>query len=145
MRGGANGSRIRLEPQINWDGNEPSRLKSVLPVLEGIAAKIKADVADIIVLGGKVALEESILVAVKSKVKVPFTPGRGDATAEQTDIKSFEVLEPIHDAFRNYMKKDYAVSPEELMLDKASLMNLSAKRNDCINWWDESTWHKLWR
>ena len=126
LRGGANGSRIRLEPQINWDGNEPSRLKSVLPVLEGIAAKIKASVADIIVLGGKVALEEAIKKG-KSKVKVPFTPGRGDATAEQTDIESFEVLEPIHDAFRNYMKKDYAVSPEELMLDKASLMNLSAK------------------
>ena len=126
LRGGANGARIRLEPQINWDGNEPSRLKSVLPVLEGIAAKVKASVADIIVLGGKVALEESIKKG-KSKVKVPFTPGRGDATAEQTDIKSFEVLEPIHDAFRNYMKKDYAVSPEELMLDKASLMNLSAK------------------
>ena len=126
LRGGANGSRIRLEPQINWDGNEPSRLKSVLPVLEGIAAKVKASVADIIVLGGKVALEEAIKKG-KSKVKVPFTPGRGDATAEQTDIESFEVLEPIHDAFRNYMKKDYAVSPEELMLDKASLMNLSAK------------------
>ena len=126
LRGGANGARIRLEPQINWDGNEPSRLKSVLPVLEGIAAKVKASVADIIVLGGKVALEEAIKKG-KSKVKVPFTPGRGDATAEQTDIKSFEVLEPIHDAFRNYMKKDYAVSPEELMLDKASLMNLSAK------------------
>ena len=126
LRGGANGARIRLEPQINWDGNEPSRLKSVLPVLEGIAAKVKASVADIIVLGGKVALEESIKKG-KSKVKVPFTPGRGDATAEQTDIESFEVLEPIHDAFRNYMKKDYAVSPEELMLDKASLMNLSAK------------------
>ena len=126
LRGGANGARIRLEPQINWDGNEPSRLKSVLPVLEGIAAKVKASVADIIVLGGKVALEEAIKKG-KSKVKVPFTPGRGDATAEQTDIESFEVLEPIHDAFRNYMKKDYAVSPEELMLDKASLMNLSAK------------------
>ena len=126
LRGGANGARIRLEPQISWDGNEPSRLKSVLPVLEGIAAKVKASVADIIVLGGKVALEEAIKKG-KSKAKVPFTPGRGDATAEQTDIESFEVLEPIHDAFRNYMKKDYAVSPEELMLDKASLMNLSAK------------------
>ena len=126
LRGGANGARIRLEPQINWDGNEPSRLKSVLPMLEGIAAKVKASVADIIVLGGKVALEEAIKKG-KSKVKVPFIPGRGDATAEQTDIESFEVLEPIHDAFRNYMKKDYAVSPEELMLDKASLMNLSAK------------------
>ncbi len=126
LRGGANGARIRLEPQINWDGNEPSRLKSVLPVLEGIAAKVKASVADIIVLGGKVALEEAIKKN-KLKVKVPFTPGRGDATTEQTDIESFEVLETIHDAFRNYVKKDYAVSPEELMLDKASLMNLSAK------------------
>ena len=126
LRGGANGARIRLEPQIGWDGNEPSRLRSVLPILEGIAAKVKASVADIIVLGGKVALEESIKKG-KSKVKVPFTPGRGDASVEQTDIESFEVLEPIHDAFRNYVKKDYAVSPEELMLDKASLMNLSAK------------------
>jgi catalase-peroxidase len=126
LRGGANGARIRLEPQIDWDGNEPSRLRSVLPILEGIATKVKASVADIIVLGGKVALEESIKKG-KSKVKVPFTPGRGDASAEQTDIESFEVLEPIHDAFRNYVKKDYAVSPEELMLDKASLMNLSAK------------------
>ena len=126
LRGGANGARIRLEPQIGWDGNEPSRLRSVLPILEGIAAKVKASVADIIVLGGKVALEESIKKG-KSKVKVPFIPGRGDASAEQTDVESFEVLEPIHDAFRNYVKKDYAVSPEELMLDKASLMNLSAK------------------
>ena len=126
LRGGANGARIRLEPQIDWDGNEPSRLKSVLPILEGIATKVKASVADIIVLGGKVALEEAIKKG-KSKVKVPFISGRGDASAEQTDVESFAVLEPIHDAFRNYVKKDYAVSPEELMLDKASLMNLSAK------------------
>jgi catalase-peroxidase len=126
LRGGANGARIRLEPQVSWEGNEPSRLNKVLPVLEGIAAKVKASVADIIVLGGKVALEDAIKKG-KSKVKVPFTPGRGDATAEQTDIDSFEVLEPIHDAFRNYVKQDYAVSPEELMLDRSSLMNLTAK------------------
>ena len=125
-RGGANGARISLLPQKNWEGNEPAKLNKVLGKLEKIAKKVKASLADIIVLAGNVGLEKSIKKA-GFKVNVPFTPGRGDATQDQTDIDSFKVLEPLHDAFRNWVKEEYAVSPEEMMLDRASLMNLSAK------------------
>ncbi len=125
-RGGANGARIRLLPQNKWEGNEPIRLNKVIKKLEKIADKVKASVADIIVLAGNVGLEKSIEKS-GFKVKVPFSPGRGDASQDQTDIDSFKVLEPLHDAFRNWVKEDYAVSPEEMMLDRASLMDLSAK------------------
>ena len=125
-RGGANGARIRLLPQKTWSGNEPARLKKVLEKLEKVAKKVKASVADIIILAGNVGLEKSIKKA-GFKIKVPFSPGRGDATQNQTDIDSFKVLEPLHDAFRNWVKEEYAVSTEEMMLDRASLMNLSAK------------------
>jgi len=125
-RGGANGARISLLPQKNWEGNEPAKLKKVLGKLEKVAKKVKASLADIIVLAGNVGLEKSIKKA-GFKINVPFNPGRGDATQDQTDIDSFKVLEPLHDAFRNWTKEEYAVSPEEMMLDRASLMNLSAK------------------
>ena len=125
-RGGANGARIRLLPQKTWSGNEPARLIKVLEKLEKVAQKVKASVADIIILAGNVGLEKSIKKA-GFKIKVPFSPGRGDATQNQTDIDSFKVLEPLHDAFRNWVKEEYAVSTEEMMLDRASLMNLSAK------------------
>ena len=125
-RGGANGARIRLLPQKKWEANEPTRLSKVIGKLEKVAKKVKASVADIIVLAGNVGLEKAIRKA-GFKIKVPFTPGRGDATQDQTDIDSFKVLEPLHDAFRNWVKEEYAVDPEEMMLDRASLMNLSAK------------------
>lgn len=124
-RGGANGARIRLEPQKNWEGNEPDRLARVLNVLTPIAQSVGASIADIIVLAGNVGVEKAALAA-GSKVEIPFTAGRGDATTEQTDAQSFAPLEPIHDGFRNYLKKDYAVSPEELLLDRAQLMGLTA-------------------
>ncbi|KAA1173824.1 catalase/peroxidase HPI [Marinobacter salinexigens] len=125
MRGGANGARIRLAPQKDWEGNEPQRLAKVLGVLEGIASETGASVADVIVLAGNVGVEQAAKAA-GVNVTVPFAPGRGDATAEQTDAESFEFLEPIHDAFRNWIKKDYSVSPEKLMLDRAQLMGLTA-------------------
>ena len=126
-RGGANGARIRLEPQKNWEGNEPARLAKVLAVLEPIAASHSASIADVIVLAGNIGIEKAAKAA-GFNVSVPFTPGRGDATQAQTDIASFAVLEPIHDGFRNYLKKDYAVSPEELLLDRAQLMELTASQ-----------------
>jgi catalase-peroxidase len=126
-RGGANGARIRLEPQRNWEGNEPVRLAKVLAVLEPIAKSNGASIADVIVLAGNIGVEKAAKAAGFS-VTVPFTPGRGDATQEQTDVDSFAVLEPIHDGFRNYLKKDYAVSPEELLLDRAHLMGLTASQ-----------------
>ncbi|MCW8871786.1 MAG: catalase/peroxidase HPI [Xanthomonadales bacterium] len=125
MRGGANGARIRLAPQKDWAGNEPERLASVLGVLEGIAAESGASVADVIVLAGNVGIEQAARAA-GHPVTVPFAPGRGDATAEQTDADSFQYLEPVHDGFRNWLKKDYAVSAEELMLDRAQLLGLTA-------------------
>jgi len=124
-RGGANGARIRLAPQKDWEGNEPKRLSKVLAVLEGIAAKSGASVADVIVLAGNVGVEQAAKAAGVS-VKVPFTPGRGDATAQMTDLDSFEVLETIHDGYRNWLKKDYVVSAEELLLDRTQLMGLTA-------------------
>ena len=125
MRGGANGSRIRLAPQKDWEGNEPARLGQVLQVLEGIAKDSGASVADVIVLAGNVGLEKAIQAA-GFKVDVPFMPGRGDATQDMTDAESFAVLEPIHDGFRNWVKNIYVVSPEELLLDRAQLMGLTA-------------------
>jgi catalase-peroxidase len=124
-RGGANGARIRLEPQRNWVGNEPERLKKVLSVLEPIAKESGASIADAIVLAGNVGIEKAAKAA-GIDVAVPFTPGRGDATQEQTDIESFAPLEPIHDGFRNWQKENYVVSPEELLLDRAQLMGLTA-------------------
>ncbi|WP_303917733.1 catalase/peroxidase HPI [Draconibacterium sediminis] len=125
MRGGANGARIRLAPQKDWEGNEPERLAKVLAVLEPIAAEFGISVADVIVLAGNVGVEQSIKKA-GMDVSVPFLPGRGDATDEMTDAESFAPLEPLADGFRNYQKKDYVVSPEELMLDRAQLMGLTA-------------------
>ena len=126
FRGGANGARIRLAPQKDWAGNEPARLAKVLKVLEGIAKETGASVADVIVLAGNVGVEQAAKAA-GVNVKVPFHAGRGDATQEMTDVDSFEVLEPLHDAFRNWLKADYVVQPEEMMLDRAQLMGLSAK------------------
>ena len=120
MRGGANGARIRLEPQKNWEVNKPEQLSKVLGTLEGIASETGASIADVIVLAGNVGIEKA------SGKSVPFTPGRGDATQEHTDVESFSVLEPEADGFRNYLKKNFTVTPEELMLDKAHLLELTA-------------------
>lgn len=124
-RGGANGARIRLAPQKDWEGNEPARLAKVLAAYAKIAAETGASVADVIVLGGNVGLEQAIKAAGFS-VDVPFAPGRGDASQAQTDVESFEVLEPVHDGFRNWQKKDYVVQPEEMLLDRAQLLGLTA-------------------
>ena len=124
-RGGANGARIRLAPQKDWAANEPARLAKVLGVLEPIAAEAGASVADVIVLAGNVGLERAIKAAGQN-VSVPFSPGRGDATDEMTDADSFSVLEPLADGFRNFQKEQYAVGPEELMLDRAQLLGLTA-------------------
>ncbi len=125
MRGGANGARIRLMPQKNWEGNEPKRLLRVLQILEGIATDTKSSVADVIVLAGNVGVEMAANAA-GFAITVPFEPGRGDAIDEMTDAASFAVLEPIHDGYRNWLKKDYNVSAEELMLDRTQLMGLTA-------------------
>ncbi len=126
-RGGANGARIRLAPQKNWEGNEPERLNKVLSKLTEIQAGLdkKVSIADLIVLGGSAAVEKAAKDAGVS-IKVPFTPGRGDATDEMTDAESFAYLEPIHDGYRNWLKKDYAVTAEELLLDRTQLMGLTA-------------------
>ncbi|QOL24307.1 catalase/peroxidase HPI [Thalassotalea sp. LPB0316] len=124
-RGGANGARIRLAPQKDWAGNEPKRIAKILPVLESIAEQTGASVADVIVLAGNVGIEQAAQAAGVT-VSVPFSAGRGDATADMTDENSFEVLEPLHDGFRNWLKEKYAVSPEEMLLDRAQLMNLTA-------------------
>ncbi|GAA6145845.1 catalase/peroxidase HPI [Thalassolituus maritimus] len=127
FRGGANGARIRLAPQKDWEGNEPERLQRVLAVLEGIRVGFAkpVSIADMIVLAGTAAVEKAAKDA-GVDVTVPFAPGRGDATDEQTDAESFDVLEPLADGFRNYVKKDYAVAPEEMLLDRAQLMGLTA-------------------
>jgi len=125
MRGGANGARIRLAPQKDWEGNEPKRLAKVLSVLETIATESGASIADVIVLAGNVGVEQAARAA-GFDVAVPFSPGRGDATDEMTDAASFEYMEPIHDGYRNWLKKDYVVSAEELMLDRTQLMRLTA-------------------
>jgi catalase-peroxidase len=124
-RGGANGARIRLVPQKDWEGNEPARLAKVLAVYEKIAAEAGASVADVIVLAGNVGVEQAAKAA-GVNVSVPFAPGRGDATAAMTDVESFEPLEPLADGFRNWLKKDYVVSAEELLLDRAQLLRLTA-------------------
>ncbi|WP_127104917.1 catalase/peroxidase HPI [Pararhodobacter zhoushanensis] len=125
MRGGANGARIRLAPQKDWAGNEPERLARVLSVLQPIAAQSGASIADVIVLAGNLGVEQAAKAA-GFEVTVPFNPGRGDATAEQTDADSFDALEPLADGYRNWLKADYVVSPEELMLDRTQLMGLTA-------------------
>lgn len=127
FRGGANGSRIRLAPQKNWEGNEPKRLEKVLSKLAEIQIGLskKVSIADLIVLGGSAAIEKAAEKA-GIKIKVPFLPGRGDATDEMTDAESFSVLEPLHDGYRNWQKKDYAVKPEEMLLDRTQLMGLTA-------------------
>ena len=126
-RGGANGARIRLAPQKDWIGNEPERLQKVLKVLEGIKAGFgkQVSIADLIVLGGSAAVEKAARDA-GVDITVPFAPGRGDATQEQTDIESFEFLKPIHDGFRNWQEAHYEPQPEELLLDRAQLMRLTA-------------------
>ena len=123
-RGGANGARIRFAPQKDWEGNEPGRLAKVLAVYEKIAVETGASVADVIVLAGNIGVEQAAKAA-GVDVTVPFAPGRGDATPEQTDVESFEVLEPLADGFRNWLKKDYVVSAEELLLDRTQLMRLT--------------------
>ena len=124
-RGGANGARIRLAPQKDWEGNEPARLAKALAAYEKIAAETGASVADVIVLGGNVGIEQAAKAAGVA-VSVPFAPGRGDATQAQTDVESFEVLEPLHDGFRNWQKQHYVVQPEEMLLDRAQLLGLTA-------------------
>ncbi|WP_227396039.1 catalase/peroxidase HPI [Jeotgalibacillus aurantiacus] len=127
MRGGANGARIRLAPQKDWEANEPEQLQKVLAVYEKIQGEFekKVSLADLIVLGGTAAVEKAAKDA-GVDVTVPFTPGRGDATQEQTDVDSFDVLEPVSDGFRNYQKKEYSLSPEEMLVDKAHLLGLTA-------------------
>ncbi|OZA24926.1 MAG: catalase/peroxidase HPI [Hydrogenophilales bacterium 17-64-11] len=125
MRGGANGARIRLAPQKDWEGNEPARLAKTLAAYEKIAAATGASVADVIVLAGNVGVEQAAKAA-GVDVGVPFAPGRGDASLEMTDVESFAVLEPLADGYRNWLKKDYAVSAEELLLDRTQLMGLTA-------------------
>ena len=124
-RGGANGARIRLAPQKDWEGNEPERLNRVLKVYEQLSAETGASVADLIVLGGSVGIEQAARAA-GHDILVPFTPGRGDATEEMTDAEAFAPLEPLADGFRNWEKKDYVVKPEEMLLDRAQLMGLTA-------------------
>lgn len=125
MRGGANGARIRLAPQRDWQGNEPERLNRVLSMLEPIAERFGASLADVIVLAGNLGVEQAAKAA-GFDIEVAFNPGRGDATVEATDVASFEALEPIHDGYRNWIKENYVVSSEELMLDRTQLMGLTA-------------------
>lgn len=125
MRGGANGARIRLAPQKDWEGNEPARLSKVLSTLEPIANDSGVSLADVIVLAGNVGIEQAAKAG-GYDIEVPFSPGRGDATDEMTDAASFEFLEPLHDGYRNWVKDDYVVSDEELLLDRTQLMGLTA-------------------
>jgi len=127
FRGGANGARIRLAPQKDWEANEPQLLNKVLTKLAEIQSGLakKVSMADLIVLGGTAAVEKAAKLS-GVNITVPFSPGRGDATQEMTDVESFEVLEPLHDGFRNWQKKDYVVNPEEMLLDKTQLLGLTA-------------------
>ena len=125
LRGGANGARIALAPQKDWQGNEPARLQKVLDVLKPIASAAGASLADVIVLAGNVGVEQAAKAA-GATLRLDFKPGRGDATADQTDSESFEPLEPLHDGYRNWQKDDYIVTPEEMMLDRTQLMGLTA-------------------
>jgi catalase-peroxidase len=120
MRGGANGARIRLSPQKDWEANKPKQLKKVIGILEEISSTHNVSLADVIVLAGNVGIEMA------TNVSVSFTPGRGDASDDQTDAESFAVLEPVADGFRNYLQRNFSVSPEEMMLDKSQLLGLSA-------------------
>ena len=120
MRGGANGARLRLSPQKDWDVNKPDQLSKVIKIYENIASEVEASIADIIVLAGNVGIEQA------SGVEIAFKPGRGDAVQEMTDIDSFAVLEPLADGFRNYQQKEFSVSPEEMLLDKSQLLGLTA-------------------
>ncbi|WP_304616650.1 catalase/peroxidase HPI [Paracoccus sp. (in: a-proteobacteria)] len=131
LRGGANGARIRLAPQKDWEGNEPARLQKVLSVLEPIAAETGASLADVIVLAGNLGVEQAAQAAGVA-LELPFTPGRGDATEAQTDAASFASLEPLTDGFRNWSKQDYVVSPEEMLLDRAQLLGLTAHEMTCL-------------
>lgn len=124
-RGGANGARIRLAPQKDWVGNEPERLQKVLAVYETLSKETGVSIADLIVLGGSAAVEKAAKDA-GFDLAVPFLAGRGDATQEQTDVESFEYLKPIHDGFRNFQEAHYAPQPEELLLDRAQLLGLTA-------------------
>ena len=126
MRGGTNGARIRREPQNSWDDNNPRQLSRLLNILEGIAKANNASIADVIVLAGFVAIENA------SGTKVPFVAGRGDATEEQTDPETFDVLEPLADGFRNFLKNNFSISPEEMMLDKAHLLGPTASEMTAI-------------
>ena len=132
-RGGANGARIRLAPQKDWEGNEPARLAKVLKALEDFQAGLakKVSIADLIVLAGTAAVEKAAKDA-GVNITVPFAPGRGDATDEMTDADSFDALEPLADGFRNWSKKDYVVSPEEMLLDRAQLLGLTAHEMTCL-------------
>ncbi len=130
-RGGANGARIRLAPQKDWEGNEPARLQKVLSVLEPIAKDTGASLADVIVLAGNVGVEKAAKAA-GFQVEVPFAPGRGDATDEMTDADSFAALEPLADGFRNWQKAEFVVTPEEMLLDRAQLMGLTAHEMTCL-------------
>ena len=125
-RGGANGARIRLAPQKDWAGNEPERLAKVLKVYEAISKKTGASIADIIILAGNIGIEQAAKAG-GFNIKVPFTPGRGDANQLMTDVESFEVLEPVADGYRNWLKQNYVVQPEELLLDRSQLMGLTAQ------------------
>ena len=124
-RGGANGARIQLAPQKDWAGNEPERLYKVLDIYKKIAEETGVSIADIIVLAGNVGIEQSAKAG-GYDIKVPFSQGRGDATQEMTDVESFEVLEPVADGYRNWLKQHYVVTPEELLLDRTQLMGLTA-------------------
>ena len=126
-RGGANGARIRLAPMKEWEGNEPARLEKVLNALTALQATLNkpVSIADLIVLGGSAAVEQAAKLA-GVDIVVPFAPGRGDAGAEQTDAESFAFLEPVHDGFRNWQKGHYKVQPEEMLLDRAQLLGLTA-------------------
>ena len=146
-RGGANGARIRLAPQRNWEVNNPDQLGTVLSTLEGIQSEFNAtgktvSMADLIVLGGCAGIEQAAKNAGKN-ITVPFTPGRGDATPELTDEESFEVLEPNADGFRNYLRKEFAVTTEELLVDKAQLMTSDSPGDDCSSGRNESFGYKL--
>ena len=125
-RGGANGARIRLAPQISWVGNEPDRLARILSIYEKIAQESGISIADTIVLGGNIGIEQAAKLG-GFDIKAPFTPGRGDATSEMTDAESFDVLEPLADGYRNWLKENYVVTPEELLLDRTQLMGLTAQ------------------
>ncbi len=149
FRGGANGARIRLAPQRSWEVNQPAQLERVLATLEAIQEEFnQADgnkvvsIADLIVLGGNAAIEKAALEA-GTNVEVPFTAGRVDAMASQTDETSFNVLEPVVDGFRNYAQKAYSVSEEDLLLDKSSTANTNSARNDCFDWWFACSRRKL--